>query len=183
MPRQAGTKALSEAKPILEFNPERIDNPILQFFLDYWHQKRGSRAMPARADISPREIKPYLGWVCFLDALPGYADFRYRLVGSSVAEYFLGDGTGRTVSEAFAENKRLREGVLYVFRKVCTTKQPLRIWSPGGSWQDRYYPDNDALHLPLGSDGETADMVMNVFTFNYEEFKKTRSVHTLTHKV
>lgn len=183
MARHTGTTTLPEAKPIVEFNPERIDNPVLQFFLNYWHEKRGTRAMPARADISPREIKPYLGWVCLLDALPGYTDFRYRLVGSCVSEYFLGDGTGRTVSESFTDNKRLREGALSVFSGVCTRKQPLRLWSPGGTWKGRYYPDNDALHLPLGNDGETADMIMNVFTFNYEEFKKTRSVHTLTHTI
>ncbi len=178
-----GPNAVPKPAPIVEYNPDRIDNPVLQFFLAYWREKRGARALPARADISPREIKPYLGWVCLLDALPDYADFRYRLVGSYVSEYFLGDGTGRTVCEAFADNKRLCEGVLFVFRNVCKEKQPLRIWSPGGTWKDRYYPDNDALHLPLGNDGETTDMVMNVFTFNYEEFKKTRSVHTLTHTI
>jgi hypothetical protein len=91
-----------QAAPILEQNPGRIDNPVLQFFLHYWNEKRGARSMPSRADIVPREIKPYLGWVCLLDALPGCTDFRYRLVGSFVAEYFLGDGTGRTVNEAFA---------------------------------------------------------------------------------
>jgi len=170
-----------QAKPILEQNPESIDNPVLQFFLRYWHQKRGARSMPARGDIVLREIKPYLGWVCLLDALPDYTDFRYRLVGSYVTDYFLGDGTGRTVKEALAENPRLRDGALFVFNKTCTEKKPLRVWAPGGTWKGRYYPDNDALHLPLGADGETADMVMNIFTFNYEEFKRTRSQHVLTH--
>lgn len=174
---------MPETKPILEFNPDRIDNPVLQFFLDYWRQKRGARSMPSRADLSPREIKPYLGWVCLLDALPDYSDFRYRLVGSYVSDYFLGDGTGRTVSDSFSENQRLRDGVLYVFREICTRKQPLRLWSPGGAYRSHYYSDSDALHLPLAANGETADMVMNVFTFNYEEFKRTRSQHVLTHKL
>jgi len=174
-------RTVTQAAPILEENPDRIDNPVLQFFLRHWREKRGSRAMPARADIRPRDIKPYLGWVCLLDALPGYADFRYRLVGSSVAEYFLGDGTGRTVGDAFAAHPGVRDGILWLFRTTCLSKKPMRIWSPGAEWEGRWHPDNDALYLPLAADGENADMVMNVFTFNYEEFKKTRSEHTLTH--
>lgn len=174
---------MPQATPILEQNPGQIDNPVLQFFLSYWQEKRAGRSMPSRADISPREIKPYLGWVCLLDALPGFADFRYRLVGSFVSEYFLGDGTGRTVSDAFAKNPHVRDGALWLFRTTCKRKVPLRIWSPGGVWEDHYHPDNDALYLPLGADGENAGMVMNIFTFNYEEFKKTRSAHALTRTI
>jgi hypothetical protein len=168
--------------PKLELDPAEIDNPVLAFFLQYWRMKRGGRIMPARADIEPREMKAYIGWVCLLDALPGYTDFRYRLVGSRVSEYFLGDGTGHTVSEALAgANKRILEGALWLFRKTCNDHAPIRVWSPGGEWKGRYYPDNDALYLPLSSDGKNADMVMNVFTFNYEEYKKTHSVRTMTH--
>jgi hypothetical protein len=172
-----------QAPPILVQNPDRIDNPVLQFFLRYWQEKRSARPMPARADISPREIKPYLGWACLLDALPHFADFRYRLVGSFVTEYFLGDGTGRTVSDAFSENPGVRDGALWLFRQTCIGRKPIRVWSPGADWEGRYHPDNDALYLPLGADGETADMVLNIFTFNYEEFKKTRVPHVLTHTV
>jgi len=176
-----GIAAVPHDPPILTQNPDWIDNPVLDFFLRYWHAKRGQRAMPARADISPRDIKPYLGWVCLLDALPGLADFRYRLVGSCVAEYFLGDGTGRTVSDAFAGHDNVGQAALWLFRQTCTGKKPIRVWSPGAIWEERFHPDNDALYLPLGADGENADMVMNVFTFNYEEFKKTRVQHVLTH--
>jgi hypothetical protein len=34
---------------------------------DYWHEKRGTRAMPSRADIDPLELKGVLGWVLLLD--------------------------------------------------------------------------------------------------------------------
>lgn len=166
----------------LEEDPAAIDNPVLDFFLRYWREKRGSRAMPARADIVLRDIKPYLGFICLLDVLPGAADFRYRLVGSRISEYFLGDGTGRTVREALGGfDSEVVNGALWLFRTCCAKKHPLRIWAPGGDWQGHYYPDNDAIYLPLGADGENADMVMNVFTFNYEEFRKTRQLRTLTH--
>ena len=43
---------------------------------DYWETKRGSRSMPARADIDPIEMKAFLPHVVLMDVLrdakPGY---------------------------------------------------------------------------------------------------------------
>ena len=141
MPDMREEPPVLKTAPIVEKNPDRIDNPILQFFLSYWRDKRGARAMPARGDLVLREIKQYLGWVCLLDALPGYTDFRYRLVGSFVSEYFLDDGTGRTVSDVFGNNDYLRKGALWVFRKTCTGREPIRLRSPGGELSGRYHPE------------------------------------------
>jgi hypothetical protein len=88
--------------PRLIQNPDSIDNPTLDFFIRYWNEKRGGRAMPSRASFEMREIKDYVGWICLLNALPDFRDFRYRLVGSRVADYFLGDGTGKTIREVFS---------------------------------------------------------------------------------
>ena len=59
------------------------------------------RAMPSRSDIRPSEMKEHLGWILLLDVLDGGEDFRFRTVATRVSEYFLLDGTVRTVSEAF----------------------------------------------------------------------------------
>jgi hypothetical protein len=168
------------APPRIIENPFSIDNPVLEFFRNYWTEKRGARAMPSRAAINTREIKQHLGWVSLLDALPGFTDFRYRLVGSRITDFFLGDGTGKTISEAFeGPDRALGDAALWVYRKACLDRQPLRITAPGGDWRGRYYPDNDTLYLPLSTDGETADKVMSVFTFNYEEYRQTLSIQSL----
>jgi hypothetical protein len=54
-------------------------------------------------------LREHLGWVIMVEVLPGEADFRYRLIGTLVTQYFLADSTGKTVSEAFAKNG---EGVI-----------------------------------------------------------------------
>jgi hypothetical protein len=164
----------------MEENPTSTGNPVLDFFLRYWNEKHGSRAMPPRSAIDTREIKQHLGWICLLDALPDFADFRYRLVGSRVADFFLDDGTGKTVTEAFeGPDRALGDAALWIYRKCCLDKHPLRIVTPGAEWRGRYVPANDALYLPLASDGETADKVLAVFTFDYEEYRQTLSVHSL----
>ena len=170
------------APPRITTNPPDIDNPILAFFLDYWNEKRGLRAMPSRADIKVREIKPHLGWICLIDALADYRDFRYRLVGSLVSDFFLGDGTGKTVREAFiAHDEALAEAALWLYRMACKSKEPLRIEGAGGMWNGHYYPDNDALYLPLASDGENVDMILNVFTFDHGAYRKTLNRPSLGH--
>ncbi len=167
--------------PRLIQNPDSIDNPTLDFFIRRWNEKRGDRAMPARTAFEMREIKAYVGWICLLDALPDFSDFRYRLVGSRVADYFLGDGTGKTIRELFqANDKPLGHAMLWVYQKTCREKLPLRISAPCGSWRGRHFPNTDALYLPLSKDGEVADMAMTIFTFNHQEYRKTISTVSLT---
>ncbi len=172
-------KTTATEMPRMEENPVSAENPVLDFFLRYWNEKRGDRAMPSRAAINTREIKQHLGWVCLLDALPEFVDFRYRLVGSRVTDFFLDDGTGKTVSEAFQGDTALGDAALWVYRKCCLDRRPVRIVSPGADWRGRYVPANDALYMPLASDGETADKVLAVFTFDYEVYRQTVSIHSL----
>jgi hypothetical protein len=164
-------------------NPASTDNPILDFFLTYWAARRGLRAMPSRAEIVPVELKEHLGWLCFVDALPEYNDFRFRLIGSRVAEYFLADATGLTVREAYGAAKAGRvatDSVLWILRATCLSRAPMRVTGGGGEWRGRVFPDFDALYLPLSENGATANMVMCAFTFNYQAYLKTRALSVMT---
>ncbi len=164
-------------------NPVRLDNPILDTFLDYWNERRGARAMPSRADIRPNDLKTYLGWLCFVDALPDYEDFRFRLIGSRVSDFFLSNATGLTVREAYAAANAGRaesDAVRWILRQTCTARAPMRVTGGGGDWCGHYYPDYDALYLPLSENGVTANMVMCGFTFNYQAYLKTRALGVMT---
>jgi hypothetical protein len=164
-------------------NPAAADNPILDFFLAYWHARRGDRAMPARGDIVANDLKEYLGWLCFIEAMPNNADFRFRLVGSRVAEYFLADATGLTVREAYAAagaGRIATDSVLWVLRKTCSVRAPMRVTGGGGEWRGHYFPDYDALYLPLSENGLVANIVMCIFTFNYQAYLATRRISVMT---
>jgi hypothetical protein len=164
-------------------NPSVTDNPILDFFLTYWAGRRGDRPMPARGDIVANDLKEHLGWLCFIEAQPGYEDFRFRLIGSRVAEYFLADATGLTVREAYAAASAGRvatDSVLWILRKTCQSRGPMRVTGSGGEWRGHFYPDYDALYLPLSENGATANMVMCSFTFNYQAYLQTRRISAMT---
>ncbi|HEX7968313.1 MAG TPA: PAS domain-containing protein, partial [Stellaceae bacterium] len=76
-----------------EVDPAHLDHPTLAFLRAYWESKRRGRHMPSRADIDPIEMKAHLGWIVLADVLPRLADFRLRLVGTLVTQYFLSDST------------------------------------------------------------------------------------------
>ncbi len=161
-------------------DPEDIDNPILAFFLTRWRRHRGDQPLPPTVSFLPKEIGSQLPWVCLADALPDYQDFRFRLVGSRVCEYFLTDGTGMTVREAFADlPDRGADGLVWIYRQACVERYPIRFTGPGGIINGISFPDFDCGYFPYTSDGVSADRVVVVFTFNYLEFARTRSMVSL----
>lgn len=158
-----------------EIDPQHLEHPVLSFLKDYWERKRAGRAMPARADIRPAEMKEHLGWIVLVDVLPDFADFRYRTVGTRVAQYFLNDSTGKTITEAFSSyGEAAVGGVLAVHRKCARDQVVLRSYG-GAGWLGRSFLDFDTLYLPLSDDGVTANMILSAFTFDQAALLKARA--------
>ena len=145
-------------------DPGNAEHPVSAFFLDYWRSKLRGRNYPLIADFVPKEVRAHLRSVVLIDALPDYSDFRYRLVGSSVCEYFLANATGKTVSEAF-ESERVARGIASVYRRVCELEKPLRVTGPPITVSDVFFPAYDCLYLPYSSDGRRVDRLVNTFAF------------------
>lgn len=157
-----------------EIDPQNLQNPVLAFLKDYWDRKRGKRAMPARGDIRPSEMKEHLRWIILLDVLPGAEDFRLRTVGTRVTEYFLTDSTGKTVTDAFARyGDDAVRAILATHRKVARDAVALRVYGGAGMF-GRAFLDFDALYLPLSGDGTSVNMILSAFTFDLSELLKVR---------
>jgi hypothetical protein len=161
----------------VEICPTGFDNPVLSFYFAYWHRKLAGRAMPSYADIKPVELKPHLGFIILLEALPDYTDFRYRRVGTDVTEYFLGDATGSTIREVYARAgtpELLVESIVRLHRTVCESKSVIRVKGPPGEWQGHFYPEFDALYLPLSDSEQVANTVLTAFSFDRERLRAAR---------
>ena len=174
---------LADRSPYL-LNPGRseLPNSILQFYFDYWTQKRRGRQMPSRADIHPHELKPYLGYCVLAEALPGFEDFRYRLIGTRVTDYFLSDATGHTIREAYGAAERSMsyiDLVVRIHRTACVERSPMLIRGPYGEWKGHFYPEFDVAYFPLSDDGENANMVLEAFTFDDTRLRALRGTPIL----
>ena len=97
---------------VAQANPTHFDHPTCVFLRSYWESKRAGRALPSRSDISPAQLKEHLGWVMILDVLPGERDFRYRLIGTLVTQYFSSDANRQ---DGCGGVRRQRRGD----RKIC----------------------------------------------------------------
>src|SRR6185369_10811111 len=64
-----------------------------------WLDCRAGAALPPATSIDPFVLRKALGYLLILEPLAGFADFRYRLYGSQIAEWYKRDMTGRCVSE------------------------------------------------------------------------------------
>lgn len=79
-----------------------VTRPPLVKGRDYWLSLRGDRLMPARGDVSPRDMRTFLSHVGLIEfsALPeGGEDYFVRLIGGKVEEVF-GPLTGQFIGKA-----------------------------------------------------------------------------------
>lgn len=149
-----------------QINPAALENETLAFLLNYWNAKRGTRAMPSRADIKASELKEHLGWVLIVEVLPNLADFRYRLIGTLVTQYFLADGTGKTVSEIYGDSSpAAAKGVAAIFRKCARDAVVVHAYGDA-NWIARGFEKFECICMPLSDDGATVNMLLHAFVFD-----------------
>lgn len=160
----------------VETDPAQIAHPALAFLLNYWNAKRGDRLMPKRSEIHASEIKQYLPWIFIVEAVPEQNDYRYRLIGTLVTQYFQLDATGKTVREAFGPaGEAVVQNVLYSYDRVMAERKPLRV---GGkmNWMEGNFEEFDSLYLPLSDDGENANVFLGAFVFDEHRVLSARQV-------
>jgi hypothetical protein len=161
----------------LEVDPREFAHPTLAFLRAYWDEKRGDRAMPSRADIRPSELKEHLGWVTLVEVLQDFSDFRYRLIGTLVTQYYLEDTTGKTVRETFGRrtSKAGVNGALAMFRKCARDCVVLRVHG-SADWIAPGFEEFESICLPLSDDGVRCNMILHAFVFNRDKVMLAREI-------
>ena len=89
----------------------------------YWRGKRADRAMPARADIDPAEIKHLLPNLLIVDLEAEPFRVRFRLLGTKVVAESGNDFTGSYLDELIPADREDHWERCY--RMVWTEKRPL----------------------------------------------------------
>jgi hypothetical protein len=141
---------------------------MLHFFLELWNEKRGGRVMPRRADFRLNELKAKIGSIVVAEALENFVDFRFKLIGTNVAQYFLADGTGKTIREAYAPpNEAFGECVLKNYRDTALARAPLHTRLEGIRWSNDFVFDMQAVYLPLSENGVATSSVLTAFSYAF----------------
>src|SRR5262245_1470551 len=135
---------------------ERLGEPDLIRFYDYWVSLRGDRAMPSCTDVDPSHIPPeFLPNLMLIDVFHAPRRYRYRLIGTQVVAATGEDRTG----QAF-ENVgffKAHPVVLEQYNCVARTGRPLHSLEPFTNFATSAIYDVDRLLLPLSGDNRTVD--------------------------
>lgn len=134
---------------------EAITDTDLLILHAYWTAKRGSRAMPRRADIDPSEIRSQLPHV-FLADIHHPLRFRFRLVGTAICARWGEDATWKFLDELDLDGERAK--VLEQYASVVRTKRPSFDAEEFVNEHGRYLHYRRLL-LPLSEDGVTPNML------------------------
>ncbi|WP_374385026.1 PAS domain-containing protein [Dongia sp.] len=97
--------------------------PLLQMET-YWHQKRGDRLMPSRADIDPAEIKPLLPQIIMARIEHDPFRVRYSIVGTACARSAGFDYTGRYLDELMFESESDTDW-LQIYAEIVRERKPI----------------------------------------------------------
>ncbi|WP_341703712.1 PAS domain-containing protein [Ferrovibrio sp.] len=142
----------------------QVLRPRLQRLVDYWQAARHGRRLPGRADIDPLQMPWILGDLSLAEVhrqAGGGFRFRFRLVGSRVAERLSADFTGKWLDELPSPD--YGRHVAAAFGEVIAARSP--FIEHLDMVIDGRLRDYDVLRLPLAADGETVDMVMTAVDF------------------
>ena len=141
---------------------DEVESPILRRFFQYYLEKRGDRAFPARSDIDPVDFPYALGDITLVGVHYNPLNFSFRLDGSRHVERFGFDLTGRSLDDF--PYPEMRQAIFESYKDVIDHREPRRYFrelESAGRWF-RY----ETLLLPLATDGETIDMIVSAISFH-----------------
>lgn len=130
---------------------------------EYWSSKRSRRAMPARSDIDPGELKPLLPYLLISELSDDPVRVRYRLAGARVVEAFGHNITGHWLHELTVVGGV--DAWTSIYERVRRTRAPVLGVSEALLGRIKAFDCPWAV-LPLSSDGERVDQCLEIEDWN-----------------
>jgi hypothetical protein len=163
--KQVNFLAERNSWPLIADPHLRFVTPQLQTALAVWQARRGSRTMPARSDLTLRDLKTVLPNLAFIDIVRDDARtrFKVRLAGSALDNFLSGTPTGRFVDEAVPS--RFAEKWAALWQPPISARTPTRTVGRV-EFPNRRYFMSESLFAPLAADGEAPDILMLVVYFH-----------------
>ena len=143
---------------------DRIVDPQIRRFVEYWRSKRGDATYPSREALDPLEFRYVLGDVVLIEAQRSPTSgrwpwqFRYRLIGANVVARDGYDLTNKTIDDL--PEPEYRERVRSTWLEVCETGAP--VYYARELFLDHRPRRYEVVVMPLASNGQDIDMLISV---------------------
>jgi hypothetical protein len=140
-------------------SPDRVaeQNPRLGRLYGYWSGKCAGRAMPARADIDPLEMREWLGNLLLVEFFGSVERYRVRIDGTNLIASAGGDRTGKGSETLTSDEERAL--VMNQYRPVVEHGQTAYFETQFINSEGRFLREQKLL-LPLSIDGVAVNMVL-----------------------
>lgn len=122
---------------------------------EYWEKKRGTRQMPARADIDPAELKPILPIIILAQIEPLPFRVFYRLVGTRAVENGHFDYTGHYLDQLNFPSEHATDWP-EIYRLIYRERRPVHGYG-SVKLKDGSVHNYASAVFPLSNDGATVD--------------------------
>lgn len=157
-------------RPFPAIRPARLTERSLTAAFAYWDRLRGDRDVPARAAVDPIDIPPgLLPNLMLTDVIQegGRPRYRYRVVGSRIAELAGRDPTWEFVDETLPAAHGYRDYILALYDAIFAWRAPVYSHSSYVTSDPTHPPEREAqrLMLPLAEPDGPVSHVLSVQVF------------------
>jgi hypothetical protein len=137
---------------------EAITSPILKTLHKAWAARCAGRPMPARKDLSPRDIKGILPAVFMADVIDGGENFVCTVHGTALSRITGNNAAGRKVTAN--SGGPLEQRIWSYLRRCAETAAPVAIITQQAVVEAYRFARGENLILPLSDDGVTVNKII-----------------------
>jgi hypothetical protein len=142
-----------------------IREPRLRSLYRYWLGKSAAGVLPSRADIDPLEMKEWLGNLMLVEFNGDVHDYRVRLDGTNLEQYYGNRRSGRGVEVLTSEEER--KLLMEQYGAVLECRRPA-YYEADFTNSDGVFSRQMKLVLPLSADKKSINMVLVGIYFREE---------------
>ncbi len=129
-----------------------------------WRQRKGQRLFPARSELVPKQIAPYLRNVMLIAMNRDQSDFEFRVVGDAAVVAYGRNFQGMTRDELNVLEPGFGDVIKKVCAWVCRRREPLAVKGIVASGVASAY-HHEGIFLPLGECELSVDHVLFVGSY------------------
>lgn len=130
-----------------------ISSERLQRLYRYWESLKDGQFAPKRTELNPSHMKDQLGWIWLMDVIDGGTDFRFRMGGDRVIQFFGAHMAGMTLRDILPKAPHFFGRFMELLMLATEARQPTLSGPSQAAYEPKSYLEIEVLVLPLSDDG------------------------------
>jgi hypothetical protein len=128
-----------------------------------WRRVTANRTAPRREEITLGMVRGLTPWLWVIDVVNDGTDFRFRLIGDRIVQFFGTSFTGMRVSEL--EDSPFSQRTKFLLTQCLLHKTPLAVGPMISGYANKNHWEVEAVVLPLSGNGQIVDCLMGMQEF------------------